>query len=228
MVFNPGNAGSVAAAAARPGVAYVLGRTLYLSMTNRSNAATIVETRGPSFKMPADSFFRPYRDPPHILSKEPEAEELAEVVDMFYDKLEIVGMGENDPGVVFAGMGEPLLRMEQIRETIEQVHEVRHGVPFRVSTNGLFPASVAVALADAGISKATVALATADPGQYTELMRPEGGDHSTVCGFIASLAEAGVEVEATAVERPGVDVAAARKLAEALGASGFRTRTYHP
>ena len=84
------------------------------------------------------------------------------------------------------------------------------------------------ALADAGISKATVALATADPGQYTELMRPEGGDHSTVCGFIASLAEAGVEVEATAVERPGVDVAAARKLAEALGASGFRTRTYHP
>jgi hypothetical protein len=48
-----------------------------------------------------------------------------------------------------------------------------------------------------------------------------------VCGFIASLAEAGVEVEATAVERPGVDVAAARKLAEALGA-GFRTRTYHP
>jgi MoaA/NifB/PqqE/SkfB family radical SAM enzyme len=130
--------------------------------------------------------------------------------------------------VVFAGMGEPLLRMEQIRETIEHVHEVRHGVPFRVSTNGLFPPSVAVALADAGISKATVALATADPGQYTELMRPEGGDHSTVCGFIASLAEAGVEVEATAVERPGVDVAAARKLAEALGASGFRTRTYHP
>ena len=85
----------------------------------------------------------------------------------------------------------------------------------------------ASALADAGISKATVALATADPGQYTELMRPEGGDHSTVCGFIASLAEAGVEVEATAVERPGVDVAAARKLAGALGA-GFRTRTYHP
>ena len=124
MVFNPGNAGSVAAAAARPGVAYVLGRTLYLSMTNRSNAATIVETRGPSFKMPADSFFRPYRDPPHSLSKEPEAEELAEVLDMFYDKLEILGMGENDPGVVFAGMGEPLLRMEQIRETIEQDFEV--------------------------------------------------------------------------------------------------------
>lgn len=227
MVFKPANAGSVAAAAARPGVAYVLGRTLYLAMTNRSNAATIVETRGPGFAMPPESFFVPYPDPPHSLSREPEAEELADVVDLFYEKLEIVGMGENDPGVVFAGMGEPLLRMDQIRETIEQVHESRHGVPFRVSTNGLFPPSAAVALADAGISNATVALATADPTQYAELMRPESGDHATVCGFIASLAEAGVEVEATVVERPGVDVAAARKLAEALGA-GFRTRTWHP
>ena len=223
MVFNPANAGSVAAAAARPGVAYVLGRTLYLAMTNRSNAATIVETRGPGFAMPPESFFVPYSEP----YREPEAEELADVVDLFYEKLEIVGMGENDPGVVFAGMGEPLLRMDQIRETIEQVHESRHGVPFRVSTNGLFPPSAAVALADAGISNATVALATADPTQYAELMRPESGDHATVCGFIASLAEAGVEVEATVVERPGVDVAAARKLAEALGA-GFRTRTWPP
>ena len=63
MVFNPANAGSVAAAAARPGVAYVLGRTLYLAMTNRSNAATIVETRGPGFAMPPDLFSFPIAIP---------------------------------------------------------------------------------------------------------------------------------------------------------------------
>ena len=64
MVFNPANAGSVAAAAARPGVAYVLGRTLYLAMTNRSNAATIIETRGPGFAMPPEDPIAKYMNDP--------------------------------------------------------------------------------------------------------------------------------------------------------------------
>jgi hypothetical protein len=34
-----------------------LGRTLYLSLTNRSNAAGILKTRGPGFVMPSTSLF---------------------------------------------------------------------------------------------------------------------------------------------------------------------------
>ena len=73
-----------------------------------------------------------------------------------------------------------------------------------------------------------MALATADPRQYEELMQPhaDSGGHATVCGFIVNLVEAGVEVECTAVKKPGVDVTAARRLAEALGAVEFRAREY--
>ena len=69
----------------------------------------------------------------------------------------------------------------------------------------------------------TVALATADPRQYEELMRPApgSGGHAAVCGFIVHLVEAGVEVECTVgavqVESTGLI---------ALKAPGFNSRTY--
>ena len=72
-------AASSAAARARPGAAYSLGRTLYLALTNASNAASILDTRGPGFAMPPDSGFRLLpADAP-----EPSAEELAAIVDDF-------------------------------------------------------------------------------------------------------------------------------------------------
>ena len=61
-------------------------------------------------------------------------------------------------------------------------------------------------------------------------MRPHrnAGGHADVCGFVAECVDAGVPVECVVVEAPGVDVAAARKLAHALGAVEFRTRDYFP
>jgi TatD DNase family protein len=174
--------------------------------------------------MPPSSLFVPLRDP------EPDAAELAAVVDACYQNIDIVGMGENDPGVVFAGAGEPLLRLDVVLSTMALVRESRHGVPFRVHTSGLHDPSVASALANARVDRVTVALAASDPKQFEELTvpSPHAGNLSTVCGFIASLAERGVDVEATTVARPDVDVAACRRLAESLGATAFRTREYFP
>ena len=216
---------SAAAAAARPGVAYTLGRTLYLSVTNKSNARSILKTRGPGFVMPPSSGFALLSDP------EPDASELAAIVDATYERAEIMGMGENDPGVVFAGAGEPLLRLDVVVDTIAMVRESRHGVPFRVHSNGLHEPNVAKTLANAKVDRVTVALATADPKQFEALTRPAAGSGAhlgTVCGFISALAEEGVDVEAVTVAAPDVDVAAARRLAESLGASSFRTREYFP
>ena len=216
---------SAAAAAARPGVAYTLGRTLYLSVTNRSNALSILKTRGPGFVMPPSSGFALLSDP------EPDASELAAIVDATYERAEIVGMGGNDPGVVFAGAGEPLLGLDVVVDTIAMVRESRHGVPFRVHSNGLHEPRVAKALARADVDRVTVALATADPKQFHFLTRPvegSGGDLNKLCGFIAALAEEGVDVEAVTVAAPDVDVAAARRLAESLGARAHRTREYFP
>jgi hypothetical protein len=42
------------------------------------------------------------------------------------------------------------------------------------------------------------------------------------------LHNAGLDVECTAVERPGVNVAAVRSLALSLGASSFAASSFHP
>ena len=113
---------AAAAAAARKGVAYTVGRGLYLALTDRTNSRTVVASRGPGFVMSRESNFSPLGGKG---AAEPSATELAAVVDRAYDGLDIVGMGENDPGVTFAGLGEPLLRMETIVETIATVSERR-------------------------------------------------------------------------------------------------------
>ena len=40
-------------------------------------------------------------------------------------------MGEDDPGITFGGVGEPLLRVETICEAVSQMRQRRHGVPVR-------------------------------------------------------------------------------------------------
>jgi molybdenum cofactor biosynthesis enzyme MoaA len=107
------------------------------------------------------------------------------------------------------------------------VHEKRHGVPFRVITNGLLPPGVATALRSGGVKKASVAIMSNNPNQYAQMMQPsDGRTHADVCSFVAALVAAGVETECTAVCQPGVNVRQAQDLAEALGAVRFRSREY--
>ena len=127
-----------------------------------------------------------------------------------------------------------MLRLETLTETVQIVKERRHGVPIRVITNGLFPPSVAEALAEAKVGSVCVSLGSHRPDQYAELMQPQVGldgkkmGFGDVCGFICSLVEAGVSVECAVVQAPGVDVQACRSLSEALGAVSFKVRDYHP
>lgn len=208
---------------ARPGVAYTLRNALYLSLTNECNATPLTRTRGPGFTMPSHSGFV------QLSGAEPTANELARVVDAFYarDDLTIASSGESDPGVVFAGYGEPLLRAERLCEAVREIRELRHGVALRANTNGLVDAKVAGMLADAGVRAITVALNASNPEEYERVMAPVGGRGFTdVLEFIQAAVEAGIEVEGTCVRTPGVDTAATRRLAMALGCVDFREREY--
>lgn len=216
----------------RPGVAYWLGARLYLGVTNRSNAVPLIVHRGASFSMPEDSNFAPLPE-----GYEPSAEDLAAVVDAAYaedPRKKILGMGENDEGVIFAGMGEPLLRLETITEAAKLIRESRHGVPFRLKTNGLVPggdnAGAAAMLKEAGIKSASVFLPAADPKKFDELAKPISPEFNfgMVCDFIGQLSEAGIDVECTTVKRPEINVSAIRQLALALGATDTRVASYHP
>jgi pyruvate-formate lyase-activating enzyme len=200
---------------------------------------TLHATRGPSFVMPPDSGFRPGEA--NNSGAEPTAEELAAVVLRMADAQET--SGENNEGgasVCFAGLGEPLLRQATILETVHRVQSSlagggRPGVSFRVNTNGLFDSSVASALADAGIQKATVALASADEDQFNLLMRPirmpdeqQPRGLRDVLAFISRLRKCNIAVEVGIVAHPIVDVDAARRLAQSVGANDVRVRTYFP
>ena len=48
----------------------------------------------------------------------PTAAKLCSAVDIHYESgVSIIGMGENDSGVTFAGAGEPLLRLKTLLDT---------------------------------------------------------------------------------------------------------------
>lgn len=213
--------GGKGAAAGPSAGANTAGDNLYLAITNDTNGASLPSLRGPGFRSPfaglSDGF-------------EPDTADLINAIDAHYRyEVEVVGMGENDAGITFAGTGDPLLRPDFLFESISDISVQRHGMPIRVVTTGLHDAGLAAQLPSQGVKKISVVLPAADPVTYNELMQPrEGLNFNTVCSFIAIAAEEGCTVECTAVERPDVDVKAVRELALSLGAVEFRTRSFHP
>ncbi|KAJ1457759.1 hypothetical protein M885DRAFT_514816 [Pelagophyceae sp. CCMP2097] len=240
------------------GLTYWLGKTLYVSCTNRARGLSLVASRGPGFLMPDSSAFSP-------LEAEPTVDDLvAAVLDAYaFDarKKELgadVGRttradgGELDSGLVFAGLGEPLLRWRCVAEATRRIRLEHESIPIRLNTNALplvgdDAAEMARLLSDAGLNAASVSLNAADAAAYAALMlRPpdhdaayhssredaigdvSGASFAVACSTIVAFAEAGIQVSATAVERPGVDVAAVRTLAFALGAVEFKARSWFP
>lgn len=145
---------------ARKGLAYVINGGLYLSLTNFAPCTTLVASRGPGFQMPPSSGFELLPDGDENL---PKASELALIIDDVYRDLEIVGMGENDPGVSFTGLGDPLTELDTLLETVALVKERRHGVGFSVTTSGLFDACVPFQLFAGGVKHVCVSLNAASP-----------------------------------------------------------------
>jgi len=73
-----------------------------------------------------------------------------------------------------------------------------------------------------------VSLNTVNPKQYKEMCRPEDGDaaFAAMLVFIKECKAALPEVSVTAVDAPGVDMAAVKRLADQLGVI-FRLRKYN-
>lgn len=138
-------------------------------------------------------------------------------------------MGESDEGVYFAGQGEPLLKLDTLLETVAIVKENRHGIPFGVETNGLFPTDIITKLKESGVKRLSVQLLTSNPKQYAELANPDAstGGFPQVCAFIAAAVEEEFSVTATAVKAPGVNIAQAKALSISLGAD-FEALDYFP
>ena len=209
------------------GLTYTIADKLYVSLTNecqKNLIKTLMETRGRSFKFSLPK-----------LEKNPSVEEVCVAIDAHYSRAKIVGTGENDSGVTFAGIGDPLTRLDALERIVHKIREKRHGVVLRVMTNGLYDVPTAIRAADLKLETYTVSLTSGEPEQWKRLtLRDDGNDDadffslSDWCAFVDALAQSGRKVEVTTPVAPGVDVNLARELAMSCGAVEFRTREYFP
>jgi uncharacterized radical SAM superfamily Fe-S cluster-containing enzyme len=105
---------------APPGLVYVIGRALYVSLTNRCNSVSLPATRGKGFTMSTPL-------PP--LVSEPSAAEISAAVNSAWLERE-----NGYEAIVFAGLGEPTLRLDVL---VEAANSLKEKAPLRLNTNGL-------------------------------------------------------------------------------------------
>ena len=158
---------------------------------------------------------------------------LHDAVEKAFEDEQVAVLDMDSAPITFAGYGEPLLCPQVIYDTCHLIKEGRHGVPLRVKTNGLIgldeSAQTASRLKDCGIDRVSIGLHAENPSQYQKLVQPlDKKGFSEVCSFVINCVEAGLEVECQAVEAPGVDISAVRRLALSLGAQEFKSISYHP
>jgi len=195
----------------RAAVVYRIRDSLYVNVTNRcTNRCTFCpRTTNPRVKG-------------HWLgmseAEEPSAEEIVAAV--------------GDPAayeeIVFCGFGEPTLRLDVVLEAARRVKA--HGGRTRLNTNGqgdLIAGEPIAPKLRGLIDAVSVSVNTADPAEYASLSKPEFGARAfpAVRAFIRSVREHGIHVAVTALDYPGVDLEAVRRLAEELGAV-FRPRAH--
>ncbi len=135
--------------------------------------------------------------------------------------------------VVFCGFGEPTERLDVLLEVARWIRQ-HYGRPLtiRVNTNGHGymlnrGRDVAAELKAAGVDKVSVSLNAAEKETYIEICKPTfDGAYEAVIDFIRK-AKPVLEVEATAVRMPEVDIAKVQAVADGLGVK-FRVREYIP
>jgi TatD DNase family protein len=190
-------------------IAYRIRNSLYLNITNRCSNHCSFCAKFEDFTVKGH-FLR--------LDHEPDAAEV----------LAAIGDPTGYEEVVFCGYGEPLLRLDLIREVAAALK--KKGCRIRINTDGqanlVYGRNILPEL-EGLVDSLSVSLNAADTETYERLCNtPYGaaGFHG-VCEFLKEAPRHIPEVTATAVTVPGLDVAAVKTLAESLGVK-FREREY--
>lgn len=193
----------------RDTIAYKIRNSLYLNITNRCSNSCVFCAKFEDFTVKGHKL---------QLQNEPSASEVLAAIDR----------SGNFDEVVFCGYGEPLIRLDLVREVATELK--RRGHRIRINTDGqanlVHGRNILPELAGL-IDTVSVSLNSADPAQYQQLCRSPFGEEGFkgVCEFLRTAPVYIPNVIATAVTVPEVDIEAVRKLAAELGAS-FREREY--
>lgn len=192
-----------------PQIAYRIRNSLYLNITNRCSNHCSFCAKFSDFSVKGH-YLR--------LQHEPSAAEI----------LAAIGTDAEYEEIVFCGYGEPLLRLDIIKEVASELK--KQGCRIRINTDGqgnlVHGRNILPELAGL-VDTVSVSLNAADSETYQKLCRtPFGsGGFTAVCDFIREASSHIPEVYASAVTVPGLDMLPIRILAESLGAA-FREREF--
>ncbi len=196
-----------------PSFTYRGGSNLYINLTNRCSAGCVFCLR--NFTQEVYGY-----DLTLTVDQEPEAADVIAALE-----LEFLDLAPEE--VVFTGLGEPTLRLDVILTVTEWLHT--RGLRVRLDTNGhaalLNPDRDVVAeLAAVRLEAVSVSLNAHDEVTYDQVCLPVFAKaYRTVLRFIRECVDAGIEVTATVVDVPEIDLDGAAAVAADIGAD-FRVR----
>jgi TatD DNase family protein len=188
-------------------IAYPIRDSLYLNVTNRctNNCSFCVRMKGDFVKG-------------HMLRlrREPSARELEEAI----------GDPKKYSEIVFCGYGEPLMRLDVVKEVAKWVKE--KGGRVRINTNGqgnlVNGRDILPELAGL-VDSFSISLDAQDEETYRKLCAPLHKEaFGALLAFISGAVKCAPDVQVTVVETEGVDVEACRALAGRLGVKNLRVR----
>jgi TatD DNase family protein len=190
-------------------IAYRIRNSLYLNITNRCSNRCSFCAKFDDFTVKGHNL---------LLDGEPSREEV----------LEAVGQPEGIDEVVFCGYGEPLIRLELVKQVALELKG--RGYRIRINTDGqaniVHGRNILPELAGL-VDSISVSLNAPDADTYDQVCNTPFGEagFEAVCTFIREARQHIPQVTASAVTIPGIDIEACRRLAESLGAE-FRIREY--
>ena len=191
-------------------IAYQIRDSLYLNITNRCTNSCIFCAKFNDFVVKGHEL---------KLDHEPSSEEIRQAI----------GDPTRYTEVVFCGYGEPLLRLDLIKEIASWLKE--QGVQVRINSDGqanLVHGRNILPELQGLVDAISVSLNAANAEEYLRLCQSAYGvdGYQAVKDFLRRAPEYIPEVTATAVTYPGVDINACERLAAELGV-GFRAREYN-
>lgn len=191
-------------------LAYKIGRSLYLNITNRCSNTCIFCPKFNQYKLYGHDL---------LLAAEPSFEEVMAA----FAVMEPSGIDE----IVFCGFGESLIRLELVVRIARELKRL-YRYPVRINTDGqanlVHGRNILPDLAGL-VDTISVSMNASDAETYMQLCDSPFGDEGFcgVCDFIRLAKQQIPNVIASVVDYPGVDLDACRALALSLGVS-FRIR----
>ncbi len=192
-------------------IAYPIRNSLYLNLTNRCTNSCIFCAKFKDFTVKGH----------HLrLEKDPE----------FAEVMAAIGNPESYEEVVFCGYGEPLIRLDLLKDVATELK--KKGIRIRVNTDGqanLVHGRNILPELSGLVDAVSVSLNAPDPETYQHFCRSRFGTDAfeEVKNFLREAKKYIPSVTATAVAIPGIDMEACRRLAEEELEVVFREREYN-